>query len=177
MKKIVVLMAMALLFVMAGTSNASLIADGGYVYDDVAEIWWYQDLSTFVISGNTYSAQVTYISVMSVDCQLADETQISGLWSNGGTAIAESFLPSASWGYWGRTDIVNLTSGTGHSVGYINLDGTDGGYDIFQDDESTGDHIGAWVYTTTNPVPIPSAIWLLGSAFIGLVGCRRKFRR
>jgi hypothetical protein len=26
-------------------------------------------------------------------------------------------------------------------------------------------------------VPIPSAIWLLGSAFIGLVGFRRKFRK
>jgi hypothetical protein len=27
------------------------------------------------------------------------------------------------------------------------------------------------------PIPIPSAIWLLGSGFIGLVGVRRKFRK
>jgi len=26
-------------------------------------------------------------------------------------------------------------------------------------------------------IPIPSAIWLLGSAFIGLVGFRKKFKK
>jgi len=36
-----------------------------------------------------------------------------------------------------------------------------------------------WQYTSIqlNVVPIPSAIWLLGSAFIGFVGFRRKFRK
>ncbi len=28
-----------------------------------------------------------------------------------------------------------------------------------------------------NPVPIPSAVWLLGSGLVGLIGFRRKFRR
>jgi len=31
--------------------------------------------------------------------------------------------------------------------------------------------------TVNNPVPIPGAIWLLGSGFLGLVGIRRKFKR
>lgn len=31
--------------------------------------------------------------------------------------------------------------------------------------------------TIASPIPIPSAVWLLGSAFIGLVGFRKKFRK
>jgi len=27
-----------------------------------------------------------------------------------------------------------------------------------------------------NPVPIPGAIWLLGSGLIGIIGIRRKFK-
>ena len=30
---------------------------------------------------------------------------------------------------------------------------------------------------TPNPVPIPGAVWLLGSGFLGLAGIRRKFKR
>lgn len=37
--------------------------------------------------------------------------------------------------------------------------------------------IGYVIEYDTNPVPIPSAVWLLGSAFIGLMGFRRKFKR
>lgn len=36
---------------------------------------------------------------------------------------------------------------------------------------------GGWVLVPDTVVPIPSAIWLLGSAFLGLVGFRRKRRR
>ena len=32
-------------------------------------------------------------------------------------------------------------------------------------------------FVVASAVPIPSAVWLLGSAFIGLVGFRRKFKR
>jgi len=28
-----------------------------------------------------------------------------------------------------------------------------------------------------NPIPIPGAVWLLGSGFIGIVGFRRKFKK
>ena len=35
---------------------------------------------------------------------------------------------------------------------------------------------GGWVLVPDTVVPIPSAIWLLGPAFIGLVSFRRKYR-
>ncbi len=34
----------------------------------------------------------------------------------------------------------------------------------------------AWLADLSHPVPIPSAIWLLGSGLIGLIGFRRKFK-
>ncbi len=36
---------------------------------------------------------------------------------------------------------------------------------------------GSIIALELNPVPIPSAIWLLGSGLIGIVGFRRKFRK
>jgi hypothetical protein len=33
------------------------------------------------------------------------------------------------------------------------------------------------VTTSTAPVPIPAAVWLLGSGLVGLIGIRRKFRK
>jgi len=33
----------------------------------------------------------------------------------------------------------------------------------------------AWV-ANINPIPIPGAVWLLGSGLIGIVGIRRKFK-
>ena len=45
---------------------------------------------------------------------------------------------------------------------------------LFSDTDGT-----RWIISGIDitPVPIPSAIWLLGSAFIGFVGFRRKFRK
>ena len=36
---------------------------------------------------------------------------------------------------------------------------------------------GFTVGANVNPVPIPGAVWLLGSGLIGLIGLRRKFRK
>ena len=38
------------------------------------------------------------------------------------------------------------------------------------------DYAGGY-YDNINPVPIPSASWLLASGLIGMVGMRRKFRK
>ena len=45
--------------------------------------------------------------------------------------------------------------------------------------EDTGDHdILSWQFIDTyNPVPIPGAIWLLGSGLIGLAGIRKKLKK
>jgi len=33
------------------------------------------------------------------------------------------------------------------------------------------------VFVTGNPVPVPAAVWLLGSGLIGIVGIRKKFKK
>jgi hypothetical protein len=35
----------------------------------------------------------------------------------------------------------------------------------------------ARVYAKFAPVPVPAAVWLLGSGLIGLLGIRRKFKK
>ena len=179
MKKYSIFLSIIFAFGFIVTSEASLTTDSNYVYDDVTNIWWWKDLSTFVFSGNTYSAQLDYISNLPGNWNIAGQEQIQGLWANGGTLIANNFSPSsANLGFWGRTDIVDIVNlEYGHSVGWIGIDGSDHGYDIHQADGSTGNHIGAWVYTETNPVPIPSAVWLLGTGLIGIVGIRRKIKK
>ena len=50
---------------------------------------------------------------------------------------------------------------------------------IFSSDyQSTGTNTAEYLYTTleTSPVPIPGAVWLLGSGLLGLAGIRRKVR-
>ncbi len=59
-------------------------------------------------------------------------------------------------------------------LGVINFDGISA-IKIYQDAfQLEVDHL---QYGFATPVPIPSAIWLLGSAFIGLVGLRKKFKK
>jgi hypothetical protein len=41
----------------------------------------------------------------------------------------------------------------------------------------TDNFIGITNLTTANPVPLPGAVWLLGSGLVGLAGLSRKFRR
>jgi hypothetical protein len=40
-----------------------------------------------------------------------------------------------------------------------------------------GGRAGGYEVISSNPVPIPGAVWLLGSGLIGIVGIRRKFRK
>jgi hypothetical protein len=42
---------------------------------------------------------------------------------------------------------------------------------------SDGENVGAWVvHNEPTLIPIPGAVWLLGSGLIGLFGLRRKFK-
>jgi len=37
--------------------------------------------------------------------------------------------------------------------------------------------IGGWLYTSVNPVPVPAAVWLFGTALVGLVGFGKRKSR
>ena len=43
------------------------------------------------------------------------------------------------------------------------------------DDGDNPPYLGAWV--TTSSVPIPAAVWILGSGLIGFVGIRRRLNK
>jgi hypothetical protein len=51
----------------------------------------------------------------------------------------------------------------------------DGSFDGHWSPDTQTDSYGNWV--VRNPIPIPSAVWLLGSGLISLVGLRRRFRK
>lgn len=38
-------------------------------------------------------------------------------------------------------------------------------------------NVNVFITASSTPVPIPAAIWLLGSGLIGLIGLRRKFKK
>ena len=64
----------------------------------------------------------------------------------------------------GGLTLINPSSGV---QAYWAFHGSSG--DIYPGDTS-------WGYTVTPQVPIPAAVWLLGSGLIGIVGLRRKFK-
>jgi len=47
--------------------------------------------------------------------------------------------------------------------------------DGYHQGELSGTHL--YIIETPNPIPIPGAVWLLGSGLIGLVGLRKKFHK
>ncbi|MBW2491419.1 MAG: VPLPA-CTERM sorting domain-containing protein [Deltaproteobacteria bacterium] len=69
-----------------------------------------------------------------------------------------------------RTIDVGLTL-TNSSSGVQLYWGFSGSYPIYPGDTDV------WAYDATPQVPIPAAVWLLGSGLIGIVGVRRKFRK
>lgn len=61
-------------------------------------------------------------------------------------------------------DVVNLNHVTAIGIG-VGANGPDSGQEGYM---STGGTIGA------NPVPVPGAVWLMGSGLVGLLGLRKK---
>jgi len=47
--------------------------------------------------------------------------------------------------------------------------------DWWYKDQELG-YCGVWVNNAGSPVPIPAAVWLLGSGLLGLIGIRKKIK-
>ena len=193
MRKVLVFLYVVLLilgFVRMSKASLTIVGDGDYVYDDIAKIWWWANLETFTNSGdillNNYDNQISYIEDELGDgWHMAKRDEIEGLATNSGQDIIGSFIPSRNIGsselYYGRYDLIFPGPDDKHYCAFIT--GNSGEASTFfidwwrEKDAKAGHDINAWVCTETNPVPIPGAVWLLGSGLIGIVGVRRKIKK
>ncbi len=180
---------MAVLFLVGilEMAHASLIdMGGGVIKDDVTGLYWYQNLDEFTM--RTYDEQLSDIAALDHAgggaWHMATEAEMERLWSYAAQDIATNFdRTDAGGGYYswvGRYD--EPTNNSVHPQHYVGMirQYSDGSYEKFDltwidEDCIENEYLGAWVVTDSNPVvPIPGAVWLLGSGLVGLVGLRRK---
>jgi hypothetical protein len=166
----------------AGTTSAALIDLGdGTILDDQANLLWYQNLDYF--DYQTYDEQITAIAQLGDGWRMANESDITLLLTYTYAEIAGKFLPTDISNppvelYYGRYE--KAYSDAIHY--WLNFwwnpdNGFSGGSTTGVVYNSISDNVtGAWVVKDYNPVPIPGAVWLLGSGLVGLAGLRRKFR-
>lgn len=126
---------------------------------------WGWGLSVFGMGYDVDGDGFTYVSVGDEDGYAADADDVynegwyNGYWSYwvsddgsdwgySGWGIAARELSDGSWDGWSFSDFASMGSGT-----------------------APGTPIAAQA-----PVPIPGAVWLLGSGLLGLIGIRRKSR-
>jgi hypothetical protein len=194
MNRIVIfLCAAVLIFVTVGGVSAALVDQGnGTIYDNnVGGKYWYKDLSTFV--GYDYAETIDLIeAIPGTNFHLATAEEMTALWLYEASDIGNAFTQSGeypssfgtthyhTWG--GRYESTEGADPNSHYFSEVrqrqdNFNWDKGPletYDIPDNQESSW--YGAWVASDTALVPIPSAILLLGSGLIGIIGIRRKFR-
>lgn len=176
------------------TAHATLVDLGGnseYFHDTGSGFYWW-DPATFV--GQTKAEIDTYVSLNS-DWKYATAAEIDALMgqsSAGGVPLTEVMGAHQS-------ETFDVDSGNGSRwIGYFDETSADPGLPGDPDgwaaetllggglnDPSTIGATGfqnnviiwgpgAWINTMVNPVPIPAAAWLFGTALIGLVGFSRR---
>jgi len=172
------------------TAGLTHLSSGGQdvVWDNTYNQYWYWDLSEFV--NKYWSEQVTAVEALNTSSyygssgwHIATLSEMEKLWENSDIDLVDTFNPSQDYGsyatYCGRYN--SVYSELLHYLVSVS-DLRDLGMGIKKGDlqyssvlNDYGDtYLGVWV---TTAVPIPGAIWLLGSGLIGIVGVRRKFKK
>lgn len=196
------LLVIVVMFLTCGQANATLFDQGNVIYDDVADRYWVKDLTLFSLQ--TYAQQQQTIAGLnaSPDYQssswgtwhMADAAEIDTLNSYflqipyffAQTDTSGPYFAPGSRHWWGTYDetapyfepdiwykVKHLTFNEDLSVVYS------GGLENYIEDDATLAHgvvTGAWVTASASSVPVPAAVWLLGSGLIGLFGLSRKLR-
>ena len=163
--------------VSASVGGVTSVIFGPYLHDSV-------DADDGVIDGSGLTGDSYYSSsgsagitfIFSADVLGLLPTHVGIVWTDGaGTTLFEAFDSSAT--SVGSIGPVSIATG-GHSgqtdedrfFGVINPEGISS---IFISNSSVGIEIDHLQYGH-NAVPIPGAIWLLGSGLVGIAGIRRK---
>ena len=183
----------------AGTASASLIDLGaGVIYDDVNNQYWIQDLAMF--NSMTYSEQISAIDELSESegygsygewrMATADDMgklltyNIEDMYTVFEAALTGERGNNGEYGtqesYRARYD---EETGSGHGQLYMIVQyDTSGAYEWSTryynsiTDSAYGSNVGAWVVVDAAPVPVPSALVLLGAGLTLLAGTSRKKR-
>jgi hypothetical protein len=176
------------------TAHATLVdvgSNGEYFHDTNSGLYWW-DTAQFV--GDTKTEIDTYVNLNSnwKYATAAEIDTLSGQSSAGGVPLTDIMgahqfeISSASdgngsrWiGYFDETSAPSCPTlcpdgWLAQTVlgGGLNDVSTIGGTG-FQGNVITWGP-GAWVNSTLNPVPVPAAVWLFGTALIGLVGFSKR---
>ncbi len=169
MKQFIFSLLAVLILVGSGPAESAVILDGAYI----------TAVEDFAYGGATYDVEFKSGNFNSVFGGTTPE-----FWGDKaiGLALCDAFNNA------GHGTKIIIDGGTASSRFFLPIgEGTSGNYntEVFYNESSDWE----WYQTGTNypkggvngmfavfsPVPIPGAVWLLGSGLIGLVGIRRKF--
>ncbi len=192
----------ALFFACSNTSQAALLDFGSYTTDTSTGLDWLDVTSTGNLPFDEVSAQFGPGELFE-GWRYATLSELLGFYASaGGPGTYNGFDPvHNSWvpglqALWGLTpdsggnggDRTTVQIAEFNSLGQValgriihNLAASDDDYaklpDGFVNQANTGQNLGsALVRETINPVPLPAAAWLFGTAVIGFVGLSRRTR-
>ena len=173
MKKKLILVVLCLGLIICGSANASITYE--FTATSAAN-YWDDDLTipaSFTLTVADFISSNTYFPLASLD-----QYSISTTYSISGQSYVTpvQFAPNLNnYGY----DVI-LIGDTYYSYGYyfpigaFSATGTYATYNV----GTTADNIAILKVSQSGaPVPIPAAVWLLGSGLIGLFGLRRRFQK
>jgi hypothetical protein len=198
------LVTVALVFGMVGVAGASLVVNGvdsttgaKLIYDTDLDVTWYdyadQNSSALWLGGaSAWAADLSVTTAngtVYTDWRLPSTVQGSGNANLGemGYLYYTELGNSAGWltnqgpftnlltgydGYcWTSTPSAWYGDGTAYAhYRFAFRSGNQGSYSDYQEMRAFAVHDG----NVGSPVPVPAAVWLLGSGLVGLLGIRRK---
>ena len=197
--RIKMLVGVLMLMFLCGTASAELVqwttGNGGNGH-------WYEVILTDDISWTNADAAANGFfdgsGYLATSTSAGENAFIVGIIDDAATVNGTSFTPREAlwlggyntvgdrnaWGNWvtGETwDYTNWKPGEPNDLGYLAMqmvfDGASGGEEgdwRTRPDDGDDVSVGYIVEYDVNPVPIPGAVFLLGSGLVGIVGIRKK---